>query len=200
MMTAERYERHTLIEWFDQDMVHGLRAIVVGAGAVGNEVIKNLVLLGVGELHVFDLDVIEASNLTRSVLFREGDIGRPKAACAAERARELDPNVNVSSYHGDFWRTLSFSLLRSSAVVFCCVDNYEARIRLNRLCAIAGVPLINVGIDSRFAVVEQFGFNSGCRAPVRPRAPCSQLSLSNCRSPRRRSSPRSGPHRSSWCC
>jgi molybdopterin/thiamine biosynthesis adenylyltransferase len=164
-MTAARYERHSLIDWFDQDMVHGLRVIVVGAGAVGNEVIKNLVLLGAGELHVFDLDVIEASNLTRSVLFRESDIGRPKSACAAERARELDPNVKVFDYHGDFWQTLPFSLLRSSTVVFCCVDNHEARIRLNRLCAIAGVPLINAGIDSRFAVVEAYPF-----APAHPAA------------------------------
>src|SRR5690606_17529574 len=109
-----RYARHALIEWFDQEFVRSLRPIVVGAGALGNEVIKNLALLGVGEIHVFDLDVIEASNLTRSVLFREDDIGRRKAECAAERARELDPSVKVVPHHGDFWKTLSFSLLRSA--------------------------------------------------------------------------------------
>lgn len=157
-MSIERYQRHSLIDWLDQDKVRAERLIVVGAGAVGNEVIKNLVLLGVGEIHIFDLDCIELHNLTRTVLFREQDIGRPKAACAAERAHELDPSVRIVGNHGDFWRTLTFSLLRTSTAVFCCVDNFEARVRLNRLCALASIDLINIGIDSRFAVVEHFPF------------------------------------------
>jgi molybdopterin-synthase adenylyltransferase len=160
-MNPERYARHALIEWFDQAAVASERLIVVGAGAVGNEVIKNLALLGVGEIHVFDLDGVEVHNLTRSVLFREGDIGRPKAECAAARAHELDPSVRVVAHHGDFWDTLDFSLLRSATGVFCCVDNIEARVRLNRLCALAAVPLVNTGIDSRLAVVEQFPFSRG---------------------------------------
>lgn len=162
-MTGERYARHALIDWFDQDAVRRERVIVVGAGAVGNEVIKNLVLLGVGEIHVFDRDVIEIHNLTRSVLFREGDIGQPKAVCAAVRARELDPAVAVTPYVGDFWSTLSLSDIQAATAVFCCVDNFEARIRLNRLCALSGTPMINVAIDSRFAVVEHFPFNRAGR-------------------------------------
>lgn len=164
-MSVERYQRHSLIDWFDQDKVRAQRLIVIGAGAVGNEVIKNLALLGVGEIHIFDLDSIEAHNLTRTVLFREQDIGRPKAICAAERARELDPSVRIHGHHGDFWETLSFSLLRASTGVFSCVDNFEARVRLNRLCALAGVGLINTGIDSRFAVVEHFPFGRGRAVP-----------------------------------
>lgn len=164
-MSIERYQRHSLIDWFDQDKVRAERLIVVGAGAVGNEVIKNLALLGVGEIHVFDLDCVEAHNLTRTVLFREQDVGRPKVLCAAERARELDPSVRIEGHHGDFWDTLSFSLLRASTGVFCCVDNFRARVRLNRLCALAGIGLINTGIDSRFAVVEHFPFGLGRAVP-----------------------------------
>jgi molybdopterin-synthase adenylyltransferase len=164
-MSLERYARHSLIDWFDQEAVRRERLIVVGAGAVGNEVIKNLALLGVGEIHVFDRDVIEVHNLTRSVLFREGDIGQPKAVCAATRARELDPSVRITPYVGDFWATLSLTNVRAATAVFSCVDNFEARIRLNRLCALAGTPLVNVGIDSRFAVVEQFPFNRVSRCP-----------------------------------
>ena len=158
-MRLERYARHSLIDWFDQDAVHAQRLIVVGAGAVGNEVIKNLVLLGAGELDVFDRDSIEIHNLTRSVLFRESDVGRPKAECAAERARDLDPSVRIEPHVGDFWSTLTLHSVERATAVFCCVDNFEARVRLNRLCAIAGTPLLNVGIDSRFAVVERFPFS-----------------------------------------
>lgn len=164
-MTLERYARHSLIDWFDQDAVKAQRLVVVGAGAVGNEVIKNLVLLGAGALDVFDRDVIEVHNLTRSVLFREGDIGRPKAVAAAERARELDPSVCIEPHVGDFWSRLTMSHVERATAVFCCVDNFEARIRLNRMCAIVGTPLLNVGIDSRFAVVERFPFSRDHRVP-----------------------------------
>lgn len=170
-MTAERYERHSLIDWFDQDLVSRQRILVVGAGAVGNEVIKNLALLGVGEIHIFDQDVIEIHNLTRSVLFRQEDIGRPKATCAAQRTKELDPSVKAFAHVGDFWTTLTFSHLQEATAVFCCVDNFEARIRLSRLCAIAGKPLVNIGIDSRFGVVELFPFDHS------PMVPCYECGL-----------------------
>ncbi|MGH9176263.1 MAG: hypothetical protein ACRD1H_17985, partial [Vicinamibacterales bacterium] len=64
--------------------------------------------------------------------------------------------------HGDFWDHLTFSELRGSDMLFCCVDNFEARIRCNTLCLLARVDFINIGIDSRFALVELFPFS---RAP-----------------------------------
>lgn len=160
----DRYARHNLIDWFSQDAVAGSRVVVVGAGAVGNEVIKNLALLGVGEIAVYDLDRIEQHNLTRSVLFRESDVGQWKAEVAAERARQLDPNIKVTAFVGDFWLGLSLRGLRDYDVVFCCVDNFEARIRCNTLCLVAGIDLINLGIDSRFGVVEAFRFAGGADA------------------------------------
>ena len=164
-MSLDRYHRHELIDWFSQDQLARARVVVVGAGAVGNEVVKNLALLGVGEIRIFDFDLIEEHNLTRSVLFRDTDIGNSKADIAAQRAGELDPNISVTAVGGDFWDHLSLVELQGFDVLFCCVDNFEARIRCNTMCRIAGVDLINVGIDSRFALIEQFPFgraDCGC--------------------------------------
>ncbi|MCK7510185.1 MAG: ThiF family adenylyltransferase [Desulfobacterales bacterium] len=133
---------------------------MVGAGAVGNEVIKNLVLLGVGEIDVFDFDVVELHNLTRSVLLREADTGRNKAEAVAGRARELDPQVTVRSIAGDFWDTLSLGHLQDYDCVIAAVDNLEARLKLNQMCLIAGVDLVNAGLDSRWVTVESFPFGS----------------------------------------
>ncbi len=160
-----RYARHDLIDWFDQSLVKSLRVIVIGAGAVGNEVIKNLVLLGVGRVDVFDFDTIELSNLTRSVLFREEDVGRSKAEVAAERARALDPAVDVRAFHGNCWDTLSLKDLQMSSALICAVDNYSARISANKLCFALSIDLVNVGIDSRFASVEYFPFSLGDEVP-----------------------------------
>jgi molybdopterin/thiamine biosynthesis adenylyltransferase len=153
-----------MVEWFDQDYVRGLDVVVVGAGAVGNEVAKNLCLLGVGALHLVDLDRVEPHNLPKAVLFREIDVSRGKAEVAAARCAELDPNVAVTHADGDFWDTLDFDRLRRAAAVVCCVDSIEARLRLSSLCQLAGVPLVNTGIDSRSVVVEHYPFRAapGC--------------------------------------
>src|SRR5438270_2101722 len=86
----DRYSRLRLIPWWRQEKLAAAKVLVVGAGALGNEVVKNLALVGVGTTYVIDRDAIETSNLSRSVLFRASDGGRPKAQIAAERAREIN--------------------------------------------------------------------------------------------------------------
>jgi molybdopterin-synthase adenylyltransferase len=160
-MKIERYQRHSLIDWFSQDDVMSSKFAIVGCGAVGNEVAKNLALLGIGHIDLFDFDTIEIHNLTRSVLFKESDVGGSKAEVTAKRIKELDPNVEVNFYLGDFWEQLSFSQAKLYDCIICCVDNFEARIRLNQICLLTKTNLINTGIDSKFGQVEVFPFKSG---------------------------------------
>ena len=68
-----------LIDWFNISRIQSAKVLVVGAGAIGNEVLKNLALLGIGNIFIFDRDTIEMSNLSRSILYRASDSGRPKA-------------------------------------------------------------------------------------------------------------------------
>lgn len=159
-MMNDRYQRHSLIDWFSQEDVSESSFAVIGCGAVGNEVAKNLALLGIGKIDLFDFDTIEIHNLTRSVLFRESDVGSNKAEAACRRLEELDPNIKVNSFVGDFWDLLSLEKLKYYDCVICCVDNFEARIRLNQICMLAGTNLVNTGIDSKFSQIEVFPFNS----------------------------------------
>src|SRR4051794_708864 len=106
----DRYGRLRLISWWRQERLASARLLVVGAGALGNEVIKNLALLGVGTTYLIDLDVVEPSNLSRSVLFRAEDGGKPKALVAAARARELNPEITVVPMHGDVITDLGLGL------------------------------------------------------------------------------------------
>ncbi|MCU0973384.1 MAG: ThiF family adenylyltransferase [Burkholderiales bacterium] len=157
-MDSDRYLRHNLIDWFSQDEVRAARIAVIGAGAVGNEVVKNLALLGVGAIDVHDFDRVEIHNLTRSIFLRESDIGASKAEAVVARARAVDPRVELHAVDGDFWRTLRLSSLARSSAAVCCVDNFEARLRLNQMCLVAGVDVVNTAIDSRFVTVETFPF------------------------------------------
>ena len=153
---VDRYARHNLIDWFSQPQLAASKVAVVGAGAIGNEVVKNLALLGVGRVDVFDFDQVELHNLTRSVLLREADVGQAKAQAVARRAAELDPNCIIQAIAGDIRDTLSPESTSQYTVVIGAVDNFEARLRLNQLCLLAGVDLINSAIDSRFVSVETY--------------------------------------------
>ena len=158
-----RHARHRMIDWFDADRLAAARVLVIGAGAIGNEVCKALALLGVGHIEVWDRDRVERHNLTRSVLFRDADVGRAKAEVVAERAAELDPAVRVEPHVADVTVALRPSSLDGAHAVFGCLDNFEARLRLNELCLVAGVDLVDGAIDARHASVEHYPFSAGRR-------------------------------------
>src|SRR5882724_3041296 len=97
----DRFSRFGLIPWWDQQKLAEAKVLVVGAGALGNEIIKNLALLGAGNILVADLDRIENSNLSRSVLYRKEDNGKYKATVAAKSAKEIYPDINAHFFNGN---------------------------------------------------------------------------------------------------
>lgn len=125
--------------------------LVVGSGALGNEVIKNLALIGIETLWILDRDRVETSNLTRSILFCTSDIeddiarGTPKAVVAARRVREVNPDVAVTSFVGEI-ADLGYGVIRRADLVFSCVDNEMARLELGWACARLARPVIDGGL------------------------------------------------------
>src|SRR5215212_6099178 len=83
------FARERLLDGWDQDMIQKARVMVVGAGALGNEALKNLALLGFRNLFNIDMDTISRSNLSRSVLFSRADQGKGKAEAAARSTKRL---------------------------------------------------------------------------------------------------------------
>ncbi len=152
----DRYSRLRLISWWRQERLQAARVLVVGAGALGNEVLKNLALLGLGTTYLIDLDDIEASNLSRSVLFREEDGGQSKAVVAARRARELNPEIAIIPMHGNVITDLGLGLFADVDLVIGCLDNREARLWVNRQCWKTGTPWIDAGIQEIQGVVKVF--------------------------------------------
>ena len=155
-LNEERFARFEKVEWWQQQRLREARIVVAGAGALGNEVIKNLALLGAGNLLIADMDTIEISNLTRSPLFRESDAGSPKAVCAARAARDLYPAMNVRALSGNITADLGLGWLRWADVVVGALDNREARLFLNSACARLGRPWIDGGIEVMQGVVRGF--------------------------------------------
>lgn len=154
----------TLLSWFKKDKVKNARVLVAGAGALGNEVVKNLALFGVGHIYVCDFDQIEISNLTRSVLFREEDAFSHayKAEVVARRAMEINPQIKVTPIVGNLFSEVGFGLYRSVDVIIGCLDSRLARYQLNRLAMRAGKTWVDGSIENLTGVVRVYAPGVSC--------------------------------------
>lgn len=154
----------TLLSWFKKDKVKNARVLVVGAGALGNEVVKDLALFGVGHIYVVDFDHIELSNLTRSVLFREEDAYNHscKAEIVAKRAMEINPQIKVIPFVGNLFSEVGFGIYRMVDVVIGCLDSRIARYQLNRLCMRAGKTWIDGSIENMTGSVQVYTPGLAC--------------------------------------
>src|SRR5689334_24564722 len=128
----DRFHRFKLISWWDQERLRNAKVLVIGAGALGNEIIKNLALLGVGNVLIADMDRIENSNLSRSALYRTSDNGKLKADVAARAAKDLYPDGNYHAFNGNVVYDLGMGAFRWADVVIGGLDNREARLAINR--------------------------------------------------------------------
>lgn len=151
---------------FDQQRVSAARIMVVGCGALGNEVLKNLVLLGVEHIVVVDFDVVESGNLSRSVLFSKSDAmqHRHKVEVVAERLHAMNPALEIETICGDIAYEVGLGLLRRQDVVIGCVDSRWARYCINRLCMRAGIPWVDGGIGELEGTSRVFVPGKNCYA------------------------------------
>ncbi len=145
--STSRTTRQELIPGWNQDRLAKARVVVAGAGAIGNEVLKLLALMGFGEVVVLDFDTISFSNLSRTVLFREEDVGRPKAQVARERALALNPDMRITAIDGDVGRDIGLGALADADLIIGGLDNIRARWMINRRAMLAGIPWIDGGIS-----------------------------------------------------
>jgi adenylyltransferase/sulfurtransferase len=152
----DRYSRLKLIGWWEQEKIANAKVLVVGAGALGNEVLKNLCLLGIGSIHIIDFDEVQESNLTRSVLFRSRHEGQPKATVIAQMASELNDDCKIVPIQGNVLTDIGIGLIREMDVVIGCLDNREARLWVNRMCWKANTPWIDGGIQEINGVTKVF--------------------------------------------
>ena len=143
----DKYDRLQRITWWDQECLTNATIMVVGAGAIGNELIKDLALLGIGRVFIIDMDLIESSNLTRSVLFRQKDVGRYKAEVAAERAMEMNPDVTAKALTLNIIDDIGLGVFRRVNIVLGGLDNREARLAINQSCYRMNIPWIDGAIE-----------------------------------------------------
>ncbi|MCL2318149.1 MAG: ThiF family adenylyltransferase [Methanomassiliicoccaceae archaeon] len=140
---SDRFDRMKRIEWLDMEKIQRARCLVVGAGALGNEVIKCMVLAGFSDITVIDMDEVVSSNLSRCVFFRESDNGRKKSQVVAERASELYSGVKIRAIDSKIQDMNDWKY----DIVFGCLDNISARLHVNAHARYHKIPYIDGATD-----------------------------------------------------
>jgi molybdopterin/thiamine biosynthesis adenylyltransferase len=164
----DRFSRLRLIPWWDQQKIRSTNVLVVGAGALGNEILKNLALLGFLSVVVVDLDTIEISNLARSILFRSEDVGRSKAEAVASAYRNILPEAIVRPIAANVMRDCGLGLFAWADIILGGLDNREARLWINRAAWKTNRPWVDGAIE---------GINGVARVFLPGQAPCYECTL-----------------------
>ncbi|CAH8875447.1 unnamed protein product [Trichobilharzia szidati] len=129
--------------------------LVVGAGGIGCELLKNLVYNGFNNITIVDLDTIDISNLNRQFLFHKKHVGRSKAETARDNVLAFKPSANIVAYHKSiFSSTFNYKFFEKFTVVFNALDNLAARKHVNRMCISAKIPLVESGTAGYLGQVE----------------------------------------------
>ena len=136
--------------------VRGKKILVVGAGGIGCELVKNLVLTGFDAITMIDLDTIDYSNLNRQFLFRARHVGRSKAEVAREAVLGFPHDaLDITAQHGNI-KSKDFDLefFKRFDIVLNALDNVDARRHVNRVCLAAEIPLVESGTQGYLGQVR----------------------------------------------
>lgn len=163
-----RYSRLQLIPWWNQQKIRAARVLVIGAGALGNEILKNLALLGFRKIVVVDLDRIEMSNLSRAVLFRSSDVGLAKAEAIVKPYLDLCPEATVRPLRANVMEEVGLGLFAWADIILAGLDNREARLWINRAAWKVNRPWVDGAIE---------GINGVARVFVPGKPPCYECTL-----------------------
>uniref|UniRef100_A0A1I7YJJ1 E1 ubiquitin-activating enzyme n=1 Tax=Steinernema glaseri TaxID=37863 RepID=A0A1I7YJJ1_9BILA len=142
--------------WKYQEELMKQKWFIVGAGAIGCELLKNFAMMGVGcdpqgkgKLKITDMDQIEISNLNRQFLFRRGDVGSKKSECAGRAAKKFNPDLNIEVLSErvaeDTEHIFSDEFFGDLNGVANALDNVEARRYMDRRCVFYQLPLLESG-------------------------------------------------------
>ena len=167
----DRFDRAKRIDWVDFEAIQGAKVLMVGAGAIGNEVGKNLILSGFKKITVLDMDRVVHSNLARCLFFSETDAveGKLKAELVSSGMMVLDPAAEVIPIVGTI-QDQGDEFFGGFNLVLGCLDNVLARLHVNSQCCYHNVPYIDGAMD---------GFSGKVQVILPGKGPCLECGMND---------------------
>ncbi len=167
-----KHERQSFLGPKSEELLKNLRVAIVGLGGGGSHIAQQLAHIGIGNLFIFDFDIVEESNLNRLVGATEADVKSKnlKTEIAKRLISGIDSSVNVTAYNSS-WQE-NHEVLRQCDVIFGCVDSLLQRRDLESAARRFLTPYIDIGMDV-YEIQEQYGI-SGQVTVSMPERPCMQ--------------------------
>ena len=159
MHKSDRYSRQILVNQIGrvgQEQLTRAKILIVGMGGLGCQVGMQLAGAGVGNLVLVDHDVIDISNLHRQALFREADIGTPKASIAERELKALNSKITISAINRRLSVDTIDSAMESVDLVVDAADNFATSYLLSDNCLERNVPLVSASVNRSFGFVGVF--------------------------------------------
>ena len=185
----ERYARHIVLHEIGgtgQMQLKAASVTVIGAGGIGSPAIQYLAAAGIGQLRVIDDDAVEPSNLQRQTIFATADRGRAKVEAAADRARAINPHVEIVAERRRIEAADAAATIAGADVVLDGCDNFGTRLAVADAALAARIPLVSAAVDQfegQLGVYRGWQATLPCYrcfvgdAPARPDRSCADVGI-----------------------
>ena len=170
-----RYSRHLIMPEVGMEgqlKLKQAKVLTIGAGGLGSPLALYLAAAGVGKLGIVDFDVVDFTNLQRQVIHDTDDVGRLKLHSAADTIADINPNVQVESFHTRLTSENALEIFKDYDVVADGTDNFPTRYLVNDACVLLGKPNVYGSIFRFEGQVSVFDAKHGpCYRCVYPEPP-----------------------------
>ena len=170
-----RYSRHLIMPEVGMDgqlKLKQAKVMCIGTGGLGAPLGLYLAAAGVGRIGLVDFDVVDSTNLQRQVLFGTSDVGRPKIRAAADRLRNLNPDIQIDTFEAHLSSENALDILKDYDIVVDGTDNFPTRYLVNDACVLLGKPNVYGSIFRFEGQITIFGYPDGpCYRCLYPEPP-----------------------------
>ena len=171
----QRYSRHLIMPEVGMDgqlKLKQARVLCIGTGGLGAPLGLYLTAAGVGQIGIIDFDVVDHTNLQRQVLFGTSDVGRPKITAAADRLRNLNPDIQIDAIEAKLTSENALEIFRDYDIIVDGTDNFPTRYLVNDACVLLGKPNVYGSIFRFEGQITVFGYPGGpCYRCLYPEPP-----------------------------
>jgi molybdopterin/thiamine biosynthesis adenylyltransferase len=166
MTATTTLHSRSVLAGYEPALLQAARILVVGLGALGQNLVQNLALLGVGHLMLVDFDTFEGHNATRSPFYptraEVPRLGRGKAAIVAHRAAQVSTASEPEVYYSaNLIQILGDGALSWANVVVSAVDSLNARAWLAERCRLLARPMVEGGFSGSYFNLSSFAATAG---------------------------------------
>jgi len=170
-----RYSRHLIMPEVGMEgqlKLKQARVLCIGTGGLGAPLGLYLAAAGVGHIGLVDFDVVDFTNLQRQVLFGTSDVGQPKITAAADRLRNLNPEIQIDAIEARLSSENALELFRDYDIIVDGTDNFPTRYLVNDACVLLGKPNVYGSIFRFEGQITVFGYPEGpCYRCLYPEPP-----------------------------